>query len=371
MKTAFMMVALLCSVTGAWLALGAEKPLTNQDIIRLTNAGVAEAAILTMINTSATDFGTTPDQVVELAEAAVGDNVIVAMVNAAKGAGTDLLSTRLYAPGSTFRDTLPSGGASPEMVVVPAGRFWMGCVSGKDCYDHGKPVREVVIAKPFSLSVHEVTFDDYDRFVPAMRTDDRGWGRGRRPVINVSWNDARDYVDWLATETGKDYRLPTEAEWEYAARAGTTRKWHFGNDDAELCAYANHLDLSSDAIAEDLRRTVLYQGRNLRCSDGFGDRTAPVGSFAPNPWGLRDMHGNVFEWVEDCWNDSYTGAPRDGRVWLQGDCQQRVVRGGGWTSIDGNVSASFRMGSNQNLRRHELGFRVARTLEPSRDDELR
>lgn len=363
MKRARVIVALLLGVS-VRAALAAEVPLTNDDIVRLATVGVGEEVIVAMIAASLVDFETTVDRVVELAEAGVGDKVITAMVNATERTGFDTSATTA---GSTFRDRLRSGGTGPEMVVIPEGRFWMGCVSGKDCYDDGKPVHEVVIARPFALSVHEVTFDDYQGLANARAVDDRGWGRARRPVINVSWNDAQDYVGWLTEQAGVKYRLPTEAEWEYAARAGSTRQWHFGNDQSALCEYANHLDLSSDSLTEERRRTVLYLSRNLACSDGFGDRTAPVGSFAPNPWGLRDMHGNVFEWVEDCWNENYVDAPSDGRVWLQGDCQKRVMRGGAWGSTTANATAAFRFARNQNVGADLVGFRVVRTLPLTAD----
>ena len=197
------------------------------------------------------------------------------------------------APGTVFRDCA----TCPELVVVPAGRFRMGCVSGRDCEDDEQPVHEVELAS-FALGVYEVTFEDYDRFVQATghrRPGDRGWGRGGRPVIDVSWEDAAAYVAWLSRETGESYRLPSESEWEYAARAGTTTRYSWGQD----------------------------IGRNLaNCRDcgsrWDGDQTAPAGSFAANGWGLHDMHGNVWEWVADCWHENYARAPRDGTAWTSG-----------------------------------------------------
>ena len=139
------------------------------------------------------------------------------------------------------------------------------------------------------------------------------------PAVCVSWNDAEAFIQWLGAQTGKAFRLPTEAEWEYAARAGSTTKYHFGNSESQLCRYANHADTSTD-----------LDWRNKSCSDGVGKRTATVGRYQPNAFGLYDMHGNVYEWVQDCWNDSYVGAPTDGRAWTSGDCSQRVIRGGSW-----------------------------------------
>ena len=144
---------------------------------------------------------------------------------------------------------------------------------------------------------------------PCRSVADEGWGRGDRPVINVSWDDAQAFVGWLSQETGESYRLPSEAEWEYAARAGTETRYSWGDE----------------------------IGTNRANCDGCGSQwddrqTAPVGSFPPNPFGLHDMHGNVGEWVEDCWNDSYRSAPADGIAWLSGDCDRRLSRGGSWWS---------------------------------------
>ena len=182
----------------------------------------------------------------------------------------------------------------------------MGCVSGLDCDPDEKPVHEVRIPQRFALAKYEVTFADWDRCVSAggcngYRPDDEGWGRGDHPAINVSWEDARSFAEWLSRETGERYRLPSESEWEYAARAGTVTKWFSGDDESGLCRYANHADASTE-----------YSDRNTECSDGFGRRTAPVGTFEANAFGLNSMHGNVSEWVEDCWNDGYRGAPMEG-----------------------------------------------------------
>ena len=227
--------------------------------------------------------------------------------------------------------------------MIPAGRFRMGCVSGRDCNDREKPVHEVTMAS-FALSKYEVTFEEYDRFTAATgreRAYDRGWGRGRRPVINVSWTDAVAYVGWLSAQTGESYRLPTEAEWEYAARAGSTTAYSWGNE----------------------------IGHNRANCYGCGsqwdfEKTAPVGSFSANAWGLHDMHGNVWEWVQDCWNNSYQGAPRDGSEWENGDCSRRVMRGGSWSSLHVNLCAAYRIKITTGRRYINNGFRVARTLAP-------
>ena len=231
----------------------------------------------------------------------------------------------------------------PEMVVIPGGSFRMGCVSGLDCQDDEKPVHQVRVAS-FELSKYEVTFEEYDRFTDATgrrRADDEGWGRGRRPVTNVSWEDAVAYAEWLSAQTGERYRLPSEAEWEYAARAGSTTKYSWGNEIGHNRANCNACGSQWD-----------------------GEKTAPVGSFSPNAWGLHDMHGNLWEWVQDCWNGSYQGAPADGSAWTRGDCERRVLRGGSWGSKPGYLRAAYRYRYTTGTRSNYFGFRVARTLTP-------
>ena len=195
----------------------------------------------------------------------------------------------------------------------------------------------------FALSKCEVTFEEYAPFVAVTgrRTNDAGRGRGSRPVINVSWEDAVAYTEWLSAQTGKNYRLPSEAEWEYAARGGTTTRYSWGDD----------------------------IGRNLANCDGCGsqwddEKTASVGSFPANAWGLHDMHGNVWEWVQDCWNGSYQGAPADGSAWENGDCGRRVLRGGSWIDRPRNLRAANRSRFNTGVRYFIDGFRIARTITP-------
>ena len=243
-------------------------------------------------------------------------------------------------PGEVFRDCR----TCPEMVVVPAGSFGMGCVSGRDCEDDEHPVHDVEVAS-FALGVYEVTFGEYDGFAEATGReppDDRGWGRGGRPAINVSWQDATAFAVWLSEETGEEYRLPSESEWEYAARAGSTTRYSWG-----------------DGV-----------GRNRTNCAGCGGRwddetrTAPTGSFPANTWGLHDMHGNVWEWVEDCWHGSYTRAPRDGTAWTTGGvCSRRVLRGGSWSFNPRNLRSANRSRDGAENRSAGSGFRVARTLD--------
>jgi formylglycine-generating enzyme required for sulfatase activity len=208
------------------------------------------------------------------------------------------------APFQTIRDCSDC----PEMVVVPAGKFMMGSVEGND---NEKPIHEVTISRPFAVGKYEVTFAEWDACVAGggcrgnPRPDDKGWGRGRRPVIYVHWNDAHEYVSWLSHKTRHNYRLLTEAEWEYAARAGTTTQYAFGD-------------------------TITKQQAQFGQPQDKG-KTVEVGSFPPNAWGLHDMHGNVWEYVEDDYHLDYTGnPPTDSSSWGTDRMELRVLRGGSW-----------------------------------------
>jgi formylglycine-generating enzyme required for sulfatase activity len=223
------------------------------------------------------------------------------------------------------------------MVVVPAGSFDMGSNT-----DYENPVHRVTIAKPFAIGRYEVTFDEWDRCVEEkgckFRPDDREWGRGKRPVINVSWLDAREYVSWLSQKTGKTYRLPSEAEWEYAARAGTNTGYWWG---------AN----------------VGSRQANCReCGSGTSQQTQPVGSYPANAFGLYDTSGNAAEWVEDCWNDNYRSAPKDGSAWTTGQCRLRVLRGGAFDSAAKYVRSTARFRYDSDVRYSANGFRVVRDM---------
>ena len=245
-----------------------------------------------------------------------------------------------------FSDPLSSGGEGPTMVVIPAGSFRMGCLNDdEDCYAREFPAHDVDVPR-FAMSKYEVTFAQWDACVAAggcggYRPDDQGWGRGDRPVTNVSWNDVKRYVAWLSGQTGEEYRLPSESEWEYAARAGTTTKYHWGDE------------------------IGVNQANCAECRDSFPN-TAPVGSFPANAWGLHDVHGNVLEWVEDCWHDNYTGAPIDGTAWTSGElCGLRMLRGGSWFSVPRLLRSSDRSGLPTGARFYRAGVRVARKLGAS------
>jgi formylglycine-generating enzyme required for sulfatase activity len=261
---------------------------------------------------------------------------------AARGAEPETPSST-PAPGTTFRDC----SQCPEMVVVPAGKFMMGSEDGAE---DEKPVHEVVIAKPFAVGKFEVTFDEYDACAAdggctiQAHPSDAGWGRGRHPVIAMPWMWVNGYLEWLSKKTGKHYRLLTEAEWEYAARAGTTTKYAFG-----------------DTITHD-------QANFLNGPEGKG-HTAEVGSYPPNAWGLYDMHGNVWEWVEDCYESNYQNEhalvkqPTDGSAYVYRSCPTRVARGGSWDYDAEAIRSAARYAVRPFYGLDEIGFRVARSLD--------
>lgn len=371
-------VVLLVALSLPTASVGQTEVLDNEDIVNLTEAGLPAEVIVAKIETTATAFDTGVEQLVALAQAGVHADVLAAMAKAAPAvpapsvppavvpaedaepprSGPEPVSVSSWRVGARFSDALASGGRGPEMLVLPSGRYYMGCVSGMGCSSRERPIRDVSFANPFAVSLHEVTLDEYDRYTAATGrplVDDGGWGRGRRPAVNVSWSDAQEYVAWLARETGGAYRLLTEAEWEYAARAGSTTQFHFGDHPMELCRYGNHADVS---VPERL------EWRNTLCSDRVALETADVGSYAPNPWGLHDMHGNVWEWVEDCWNENYEGSPTDGSALTEGDCSRRIVRGGSWNNRPALLRAAGRNGVGVGERGLNIGFRVARTLVP-------
>ncbi len=242
--------------------------------------------------------------------------------------------------GTAFRECKKD---CPEMVVVPGGAFTMGDRLREWAF--AQPTRRVTISKPFAVSRTEVTFDEWATCVAygsCAEASDSGFGGGSRPVINVSWNDARAYVQWLAESTGQPYRLLSESEWEYAARAGTITAYSWG-------------------------RRFRRQRANCRdCGNSeAGVRTATVAAFAANPFGLYDVHGNVWEWVEDCWHSDFKGAPSDGSAWTEaenGDCNKATVRGGAWDFSRNLIRSAARDWYAKDERTNTVGFRVARAL---------
>ena len=252
----------------------------------------------------------------------------------------EALQTR-FPPGTSFSDC----DVCPQMVVVPAGTFTMGSPTSEEGrYDDEGPQHSVTIPAPFAVGVYEVTFAEWDACVRARACGGyvrNSRGRERRPVNDVSWDDAQAYASWLSQQTGARYRLLSEAEWEYVARAGSVTARYWGESESGRCRYANGFDVA--------------------CSDGY-ESTAPVGSFAPNAFGLYDVLGNVWEWTQDCWNASYADAPADGSAWMAGDCGRRVLRGGSRETLPGELRSALRFGNTTNNRWLLNGFRVARTL---------
>ena len=223
----------------------------------------------------------------------------------------------------------------PKMITIPPGRFQMGSPTPGE-----GPVHQVTIDYLLAVGVYEVTFNEYDYCVEQEGCDtpnDSEWGRGNRPVIDVNLSDVQKYLSWLSEGTGKPYRLLTEAEWEYAARAGTTTPYHFG--DTITAADAN------------------YEDSNFK-------RTTPVGTYKPNNYGLHDVHGNVWEWVKDCWHNDYRGAPTDGSAW-ENNCanDERIVRGGSYFDVPYDLRSAYRF-NVEDGRGRDIGFRVALPLTP-------
>lgn len=289
--------------------------------------------------------------------------IILLMVPASAMGGNALKS------GAVFWDCP----VCPQLVVVPAGAFVMGApfaVGGDD----EMPIHHVRIWRKFAIGRYEVTRHEFKAFVaatgyridgPCRYIGKRGWAESDlanyhhpfipqnddHPVVCVNWHDAKAYVAWLSRVTGKSYRLPSEAEWEYAAQGGAPTLYHFGTSGGELCAYGNGADADSP-----------MKGRNNECRDGHRWGTARAGSYRPNAFGLYDTIGNVKEWVEDCWNDTYKGAPMDGAPWKMGNCRQRVHRGGSWLNLPIYLRSAARLRTYAGYRYYDIGFRVVRSF---------
>jgi len=339
-----------------------------------------------------------------MGDAAVGHGVDFGVrhgraIRAAVGAGAALVALAALATavpalasplraGAGFRDCRAG---CPEMVPIPAGSFRMGADAGEDGRPEGAP-HTVTIARPFALAAREVSNAEYARFLtetgrqpsPGCRSYDpktgkvdpdpasnsrhpgpgAGDGKPDMPAVCVSWLDARAYVAWLSRKTGKPYRLPSEAEWEYGARAGTTGDFYWGTSIDAGCAFANTLDVDGMKAGTF---AVFSAGSgpvpSTKCSDGHAG-TAPVGSFKPNAFGLYDMIGNVWEWVEDCYAAPYpANAPTDGSAYeVSGPCPRRAVRSGSWMSVPFRNRASWRGRDPEDLVSWIFGFRVARDL---------
>ena len=295
---------------------------------------------------AADDDATTLKELCRIFEIEADDDAIVVAIAEETGIPgirpDQMPKTQAWNPGDSFQDCP----GCPKLVVVPPGSFMMGPLEG--WLDREGPVHEVRIDYPLAVGMYPVTFDEWDACVSdggcgGYEPDDEGWGRGTRPVINVSWDDAKRYVGWLSWKTGKGYRLLSESEWEYVGRAGTDTSYWWGDE----------------------------IGRNRANCDGCGSRwdgekTSPVGSFSANAFGLYDVHGNVLEWVEDCWNPDYERAPTDGSAWESEDSNRvvRMLRGGSWNLNPRYLRSAVRNGYPSGSRNDSYGFRVARTLTP-------
>ncbi|MBU1480072.1 MAG: formylglycine-generating enzyme family protein [Gammaproteobacteria bacterium] len=283
-------------------------------------------------------------------------------------------ATRLPKAGTVFSDCP----GCPAMVVVPAGRFEMGSPDSEEARSDDEGPMHRVRVSAFALGRTEITLGQFAKFVQdtkysvgdncrtledgkfEMRSG-RSWRdpgfpqNSQYPVSCISWNDARAYAQWLSRKTGKQYRLPTEAEWEYAARARTVTARYWGNSPDKACRYANVADMAAKAKITSASFWLLHN-----CRDGFA-YTAPVGRFKANAFGLKDMLGNLWEWTEDSYHDSYDSAPDAGNAW-QGDGKKRVIRGGSWNNSPERVRAAKRGRDNPNSRFCNIGFRLARSL---------
>jgi formylglycine-generating enzyme len=289
--------------------------------------------------------------------------------------------------GESFKDCE----TCPEVVVVPSGRAVIGASldeekrHGLSPANRGKsiPLHDVAFPKPFAMGKYPVTIAQFRQFVEEtgytapnscftqyyndghyIYEKARGFSwrapgypqEDNHPVVCVSAEDAEAYAEWLSGKTGHDYSLPNEAQYEYALRAGTTTSFFWGDEqDERACEYSNQPDL------EQARVMKAPSGPKYRfqCSDGYAF-TSPVGSFKPNPWGLYDMQGNIWEWTADCWNDNYEGAPADGSTWMTGDCDARPSRGGSYGNAVHSAYAGVRAPRHSSYNGHTWGFRVVR-----------
>jgi len=325
---------------------GRDRPLTPGKP-RASVAGVALAIVLGAVATGYAVAAGYADATLKARQASLREEQRLAAAKRDREvlAHRDRVVARGYPVTSVFQDC----GDCPEMVVVPAGSFQMGSNTGDN---DEKPVRTVKIGYSFAVGVYEVTFAEWDACKADRRChnpSDEGWsnkpgsperwGRGRRPVMNVSWDDAQQYVRWLSQKTGQTYRLLSEAEWEYVARAGTKTRFWWGDDIG-----SGQANCTGCGGPQDDRKTV------------------PVGSFKANAFGLYDVHGNVLEWVEDCYHDNYQGAPEDGSAWHAFSCDGRVLRGGSWFNFPLLLRSANRIPSAPDYLSSNMGFRVARTL---------
>jgi formylglycine-generating enzyme required for sulfatase activity len=277
------------------------------------------------------------------------------------------------APGTVFRDC----DVCPEMVVVAAGKFQMGSPDAEDSrLDREGPLHAVTFARALAVGKFEITRGEFARFAQATNyaaDGCNGWNGTRLdvdaaknwrapgfaqsdtdPVVCMNWNDAVAYAQWLTQKSGKSYRLPSEAEWEYAARAGSARARPWGDKAGDACAHANIADHTLKQTVRGGEKWIVHD-----CADGKV-YTAPVGTYQPNAFGLHDMIGNTWEWMSDCWNGTHSGAPADGATRTSGDCSSRAIRGGSWQSYPGFARSAARGRVTPDTRSADYGFRLVR-----------
>lgn len=307
-------------------------------MLRLNSPGdVVRGELLTQQVTLQTYLGTPAEIPLDRVETiALGVN----QGPGASGAFPAPLFFRQVPTSAEFRDRMRRGGLGPEMVVLRGGRYLRGDASGDG---DERPPRELKL-RPFAIGIYEVTFAEYDRYCEITgceKPDDQGWGRGLRPVVNVSWEDAKAYTRWLSEQTGQRYRLPTDGEWEYAARAGGVSRFWWGEE------------------------VQVGRANCEGCGSVWdGEKTTTIGRFPPNPFGLHDTAGNVWEWVEDCYHDSFAQGPEDGRALDKAGCGKRVIRGGAWSFPPQEMRSANRWRDFPSRRSDDTGFRVVREIEP-------
>lgn len=272
-----------------------------------------------------------------------------------EGATVKFALTKLnIAPGRTFRDPLEDGTEGPAMVVISPGSFRMGS-DGDGASLGERPAHDVTITQPFAISKFEITRAQYTAYVRATGEPGKPvlvpTELARHPAVHVEFNDAEAYAEWLSGMTGERYRLPSEAEWEYVARAGSAATYFFGEDENEICRYAN--------IADERTKERFQTWDVVACDDGHA-KLAPAGNYEPNAFGVHDIYGNAAEWVSDCWHFGYEGAPADGSAWTGGFCQSRVVRGGSWDSKSDDIRSAARYAAVYSS--DDRGIRLIREL---------
>lgn len=287
------------------------------------------------------------------------------------------LAVLLLASSQQTDRTLRDCNDCPDLILLEGGSFMRGAAIGDPAADESElPRHEVTVAKPFAIAARQVTVQDYERFATATGHEtgmgcytftDEGWRHDENadwrmpgfpqtpldPVVCISWHDAMAYAAWMSARTGKTYRLPSEAEWEFAARGGFREGNFWGEDDTRICAYANVNDITA-------KNKTAKAAEN--CTDGFL-YTSPAGHFRPNPFGLYDAIGNAWVWLADCWQGDYRASPRDGSAHLDNNCERRVLRGGSWTDTPGPVRIGARENRPPHGRYSIAGFRLARNAE--------